>query len=192
MLRGAEGQGVYACPACSFPFLSAHVVAGARCVEQADRKMAYCVAPQDDSVLAAGGAELSIEGSHNLSIGERAIIEMPVATRRRSAHLTSPLSEQLPRGVVVLDQFKAPLASLGRHRCYGVKCLWNGRIVGQRRLLVSRSGPARVRQQQTRRGGCRRLQRPNPQAGNHIAIADRGGKPGEAWKSGGILIPIVD
>src|SRR5258708_16122938 len=192
MLWCTKGQCINACTPCSFPFLSAHVVACARRIEQADRKMAYRVAPQDDAVLPAGCAKFSIERDHDLSIGECAVIEMPVAPRGRSTHLASPLSEQLPGGEVMLDQFKAPLARLSCDRWDGVKCLRNGRIVCQRRLLVSRSSPARVRQQQIRRGILCGTQRPNPQARNHIAIADCRCELGEAWESRWVLIAIVN
>src|ERR1035437_1063785 len=130
MLRRAKSQCINAGPPCSFPFFSAYVVASTRRIENADRKMAYRVTPQYDAVFPAGCAELPIEGSYDFSIGKGTIAEMPTAPHRRSAHLTSPLSEQLPGGEVMLDQFIAPLARLGCNRCYSVKCLWNGRIVG--------------------------------------------------------------
>src|ERR1035437_9651070 len=130
MLRRAKSQGINACPPCSFPFFSTYVVASTRRIEKADRKMAYRVAPQYDAVFPAGCAELPIQDSYDFSIGKSTIAEMPIAPHRRSAHLTSPLSEHLPGGEGILDQFIAPLAGLGCDRCDSGKGLWNGRIVG--------------------------------------------------------------
>ena len=92
--------------------------------------MAYRIAPQDDAVFPAGCAKLSIQQRYDLSVGERAIVEMPIAPRRRSTHLASPLPEQFLGGEVVLDQFKSPSARFGCNRRDCVKCLGNGRIVG--------------------------------------------------------------
>lgn len=92
--------------------------------------MAYRVAPQDDAVFPAGCAELSIQHRYDLSVGKRAITEVPIAPRRRSTHLASPLPEQFVGGEVVFDQFKSPRARFGCYRRDCVKCLWNGWIVG--------------------------------------------------------------
>src|ERR1700678_2585008 len=78
VLRHAKGECVDADAAGPLPLFSADVVAGSRSIENSHRQVADGIAAKDDALFSAACTETAIQGGYDFSIGQRAIVEMPI------------------------------------------------------------------------------------------------------------------
>src|ERR1700722_12696089 len=155
VLRHAKGECVDADAARPLPCLSANVVSGAGGIENSNRQVPDGVTAKDDALFPAACTETPIQHGYDLSIGECAIVEVPIPLSRGSSHLTAPLAQQFKGGEVMLDEIKAPFARFCCHRRGGLKRLWNRGIVCQRGLLVVGPTPTGGREQKRAAGFLR-------------------------------------